>query len=223
MTPARLRALAGQTVRAVSRRGKHQLLHLDSGALLHVHFRMTGDWASYPTGATAPAYVRFALELDDGSTVALADARALATVALLRSATDLPPLGPEADDASLTPQQLRRALAGRRAPIKAVLLDQAVLAGLGNIYASEALWHAQVGPRAAARSLSAARVVRLLAGIRTALRRGMAREGRFAEGDSHEFLVYDREGDPCHRCLARLRRIVQGQRSTYYCPSCQRR
>jgi formamidopyrimidine-DNA glycosylase len=223
MTPARLRSLAGRTVRAVSRRGKHQLLHLDSGAVLHVHFRMTGDWASHPTAEPGPAHVRFSLELDDATTVVLSDSRALATVALVRTEAGLPALGPEADAPSLTPEWLRAALHGKRAPVKTALLDQRLLAGIGNIYASEALWHAQVSPRAIAGSLSLARAARLLAGIRKALRRGMAREGRYAEGNSHEFLVYDRAGAPCHRCGASIRRLVQGQRSTYYCPRCQAR
>ena len=223
MTPARLRSLAGRTVRAVSRRGKHQLLHLDTGALLHVHFRMTGDWETHVSGSPAPAHVRFALDLDNGMTVVLSDPRALATVAFVRSAADLPPLGPEADDLSLTPDWLHAALDGKRGPIKTVLLDQRVLAGIGNIYASEALWHARVSPRAVAGSLSQDRVTRLLAGVRAALARGMARAGRYAEGDSHEFLVYDREGERCHRCGARIRRIVHGQRSSYFCPKCQRR
>ncbi|MBI2797326.1 MAG: bifunctional DNA-formamidopyrimidine glycosylase/DNA-(apurinic or apyrimidinic site) lyase [Gemmatimonadetes bacterium] len=222
MTPARLRSLAGRTVREVSRRGKHQLLHLDSGALLHVHFRMTGDWEWHATGAPSPAHVRFALELDDATTVVLSDSRALATVAFVRGVADLPALGPEADDPTLTADWLRAALRGRRGAIKTVLLDQRLLAGIGNIYASEALWHAQLSPRASAASLAPARVTRLLAGIRKALARGMAREGRHEEGESHEFLVYDREGAPCHRCGAAIRRLVQGQRSTYWCPRCQR-
>ena len=223
LTPARLRALAGRTVREVSRRGKHQLLHLDDGAMLHVHFRMAGDWHAYAAEAPAPPHVRFAMELDDATVVALTDARALGTVAFVRSAAELPDLGPEADDPGITPAALRAVLSARRGAIKPVLLDQRVLAGIGNIYASESLWHAKVSPRAPALSLTLTRVARLLAGIRKALARGMAREGRYAEGESHEFLVYDREGEPCQRCGARIRRVVQGQRSTYWCPRCQRR
>ena len=175
MTPARMRSLAGRSVCEVSRRGKHQLLHLDSEALLHVHFRMTGEWQAHLAGAPAPAYVRFALDLDDDTTVVLCDPRALATVTLVTGVGELPPLGPEADDSSLTPAWLRAALQGKRGAIKTVLLDQRVLAGIGNIYASESLWHARVSPRAVAGSLSLERVTRLLAGIRHALARGMAR------------------------------------------------
>ena len=223
LSPARLRALAGRVVRAVTRRGKHQLLHLDDGALLHVHFRMNGDWETHAAGATAPRHVRFAMELDDGTIVVLTDSRALATVAFVRSAADLPELGPEADDQTIAPAVLRAALSSRSAPIKMALLDQRLLAGIGNIYASESLWHARVSPMARARSLTLARVARLLAGIRRALARGMTRDGRYAEGSSHEFRVYDREGEPCRRCSARIKRVTQGQRSTYFCPRCQSR
>ncbi len=224
LTPARVRSLAGRTVRDVTRRGKHQLLHLDDGRMLHVHFRMTGDWDVVEAGAPPPKHVRLTLELDDARHVVLTDTRAFATAVLIRSMDALGPLGPEADDPALSGAAFHAMLRGRKTAIKVALLDQRLLAGVGNIYASEGLWHARVNPRAVAGRLTLARATRVLEGVRHALGRGMRREGRYAEGDSHEFLVYDREGLACHHgCGGRIRRIVQGQRSSYYCPRCQTR
>ena len=225
LTAAKVRALAGREVRSVSRRGKHQFVHLDDGRVLHVHFRMSGDWAQVAAGGDAPRHVRLTLHLDDATRVVLTDSRALATAVLLGDIRAvLAELGPEADDPALTPSVFRSALAGKTTPIKVALLDQRQLAGVGNIYATEALWHARVSPRAAAGSLSPARARAVLDGVRTALGRGMRREGRYADGESHEFLVYDREGLACHHgCGGTIRRIVQAGRSTYYCPRCQKR
>ncbi|MBI3792023.1 MAG: DNA-formamidopyrimidine glycosylase [Gemmatimonadetes bacterium] len=225
LTPRRLASLQGRAVRDVSRRGKHQFVHLDDARVLHVHFRMNGDWAWVAPGADAPRHVRLTLHLDDGARVVLTDSRALATAVLLDDvAPVLAELGPEADDPALTPRAFHAMLAGKRTPIKVALLDQRLLAGVGNIYATEGLWHARVDPRVAAGALTLAQARAVLTGVRKALGRGMRREGRYAEGDSHEFLVYDREGAPCrHRDGGTIRRIVQGGRSTYHCPRCQRR
>ncbi len=224
LAPAVRRALAGRTVREVSRRGKHQFIHLDDGRVLHVHFRMTGDWAHVDAGEAEPPHVRMTLSLESGARVLLTDSRALATAVLLRDlAPVLAKLGPEADDPSLDGDTFHAMLAGKSTPIKAALLDQRVLAGVGNIYACEALWHARVDPRTAAGRLSRVRAARVLDGVRVALGRGLRREGRYADGDSHEFLVYDREGAACHHaCGATIRRIVQAGRSTFYCARCQR-
>lgn len=220
---AAARRVIGRTVDSVSRRGKHQFLHLDDGATLHVHFRMNGDWDVTSAGAPLPPHTRVSLELDDGTRVALTDSRALATITLVRDPSHLPMLGPEADDPALDPPALRAALVHRRGAIKAVLLDQRVLAGIGNIYAAEGLWHARISPRAGAATLSAARVAALLRGVRTALARGMAAGGRYDGSTAHAFRVYDREGLACTRCGAAIRRITQAGRSTYYCPRCQAR
>jgi formamidopyrimidine-DNA glycosylase len=104
------------------------------------------------------------------------------------------------------------------------LLDQSVIAGVGNIYAAEALWHAQISPRAAAASLSALRAKRLLVGIRAALADGHVNAGRYHRGERViPFNVYDREGEPCPRCESPVRRIAQAGRSTYFCARCQAR
>jgi formamidopyrimidine-DNA glycosylase len=123
----------------------------------------------------------------------------------------------------VTPSVLRTALARKRGPIKPALLDQRMLAGVGNIYAAEACWHARVSPRAKASSLSLARVARLLEGLRTALADGHRNAGRYHEGEREvPFRVYDRAGEPCGRCGAAIRRIVQAGRGTWFCPRCQK-
>ncbi|MBI3567577.1 MAG: bifunctional DNA-formamidopyrimidine glycosylase/DNA-(apurinic or apyrimidinic site) lyase [Gemmatimonadetes bacterium] len=222
---AAARRAAGRRIVAVERRGKHQLLRLDDGASLHVHFRMDGDWHVGRTDSPLPRFARVSFDLSGGVRVALVDSRALCTVRWHAPGTEpLPALGPEADDPSLTAGALRAALASRRGPIKTALLDQRVIAGLGNIYAGEALWIAGISPRAVASSLSAARAARLVDAIRETLRDGVKNAGRYRTGERVAPLhVYDREGEPCERCARPIRRIVQAGRSTYLCPDCQRR
>ena len=223
ISAAELRSLAGRRVTAVERRGKHQLLHIDDGRVLHVHFRMAGDWDVGRESDPPPRHARALLTFTDGDRVALVDSRALCTLSLRESAAAaLPALGPEATDPSLTAAVLGASLARRRGPIKPVLLDQRVVAGLGNIYAAEALWHARISPLAPASSLSPRRVARLLEGMRLAL--AAAEPGRYSSGDGAErFQVYGRAGEPCARCGRPIRRVVQAGRSTFYCPHCQRR
>ncbi len=215
------RRLTGRVVQDVVRRGKHQVLHLDNGTALVAHFRMTGDWAVGRVDEARERHARAELEVDDGTRVTLADPRALATLTLAADPADvLPVLGPEPDDASLTPASLAASLARRRGAIKPALLDQRVIAGVGNIYAAEALWRARIDPRTPARSLGAARLKRLIAAIRAVLRRAPA--GRYqADVAVSRWNVYDREGLTCHRCGGTVKRIVQVGRSTYYCPKCQ--
>ena len=127
--------------------------------------------------------------------------------------------------------RLGERLVGRRAPVKAAILDQRTLAGVGNIYADEALWYAQVHPLREARSLDEAEVAALHRGIRKALQRGIARQGstlrdyRLPDGEpgsmQHEFNVYGREGEPCPRCGTPVEKIRTAGRGTWYCPSCQ--
>lgn len=216
------RALAGATIARVDRRGKHQLIHLADGRVLHAHFRMTGDWLVAPPGAPLPRFARAVFTLDDGRRVVLEDSRALATLDIHPAGS--PPrldLGVEPMDAALTPQMLHDLLARRRGAIKPVLLDQRVIAGLGNIYVAEALWRARVNPRARASSLSLDRLERLIAAIRAVISR--ATGSRYTAIGAARLNVYDREGLACRRCGARVRRGVQAGRSTYFCPACQRR
>jgi formamidopyrimidine-DNA glycosylase len=216
VAPARLRSLVGARVDRIERRGKHQLLHLDDGRTLHAHFRMAGDWIVDRVATPPPRFARAVVELDDGARIWLVDPRALSTLDVRDAAAPLElGLGPEATDPALRPPQLTRALARRRGAIKPALLDQRLIAGIGNIYAAEALWQARIDPRAPAASLTAAELARLLTAIRAVMRRAIDGAIRFA--------VYEREGLPCRRCRNRIARIVQAGRSTYFCPHCQDR
>ena len=216
----RLHALRGATVRAVERRGKHQLIALDDGRLIHVHFRMTGDWHIDSVADPLPRFARATIEFTDGTRVVLDDPRALSALHV-HGAQRAPALrlGPEPADPALTVDHLVSALSKRRAPIKAVLLDQRVIAGLGNIYAAESLWRARVSPRAMASSLSRPRVATLLAAVRRVM--ALASGARYGDASGSRFGVYDREGKPCRRCRTPIARIVQAGRSTYFCPRCQ--
>jgi formamidopyrimidine-DNA glycosylase len=214
VAPARLRSLVGARVSRVERRGKHQLLHLDDGRAVHAHFRMAGDWHVDRADAPPPRFARAVVELDDGARVWLVDPRALSTLDVRDNPARLElRLGPEATDPALRPADLAPALARRRGAIKPALLDQGLIAGVGNIYAAEALWHARLDPRAPAASLNRAEMTRLLAAMRSVMRRALNGAIRFA--------VYDREGLPCRRCRTSIARIVQAGRSTYFCPGCQ--
>lgn len=224
LTPAVCRRVAGHAITDVTRRGKHQLVHLDDGATLLVHFRLDGDWVMGREATALPPHARVTFDLDDGRRVSLTDPRALCTVTYHPASN--PPtldLGPEPEDRALTPAVLRARLARKRGPIKPVLLDQKLIAGVGNIYAQEACWRARIDPAAPASSLSLERVRRLLEGLREALRDGHVNAGRYHRGErAIPFHVYDREGEPCDACGAAIRRMMQAGRSTYYCRKCQR-
>jgi formamidopyrimidine-DNA glycosylase len=151
----------------------------------------------------------------------LEDSRALSTLDIHPPDTPLPlELGPEPSDPTLTPARLRAVLARRRIPIKVALLDQRIIAGLGNIYASEALWRAKIDPRLSAATLDAAQARRLLAAIRAVIAR--ATGARYTSTDGARLDVYDRAGRSCRRCRTPIQRLVQSGRSTYLCPRCQR-
>ena len=215
-----LRSLRGARVRDVERRGKHQLVHLEDGRVIHVHFRMNGDWDIGTSADPLPRFARAIFQFVDGTRVVLEDSRALSTVEVHRDAERVPlELGPEPNDPALTPSRLRDALSNRRVPIKVALLDQRVIAGLGNIYTSEALWRAKLDPRRKASTLSPAEIARLLNAVRAVIAR--ATGGRYTRLEGARLDVYDREGAPCRRCGALIRRIRQAGRSTYFCPRCQ--
>ena len=219
---ASLRRLAGRSITRVDRRGKHQLAVLDDGALLHVHFRMTGDWEVSSTTEELPRFARFVLDLDNGSRIILSDPRALSTVEVLEPGSPLATiLGPDAVSEQFDATHLRAALARRRIAIKPALLDQSVVAGVGNIYAAEALWLARIDPRVPALQLGARDVERLVRAIQRVLSRGRDGSGRYTSAASARLNVYDREGKRCPRCGTAVARIIQAARSTYWCPGCQ--
>lgn len=218
--PAQLRALVGARIGRVERRGKHQLLHLDDGRIIHAHFRMNGDWMLAETGAEPPRFARAVLDFDDGSALVFVDSRALGTIDVHPAGVELDlGLGPDAADPEWTAEQLAAALAPRRGPIKPALLDQRLVAGLGNIYAAESLWRARISPFAPCNTLSGAEVSALRKAIDAVIVR--ATGSRYTDDDTVALDVYDREGLPCRRCRTTIERVVQAGRSTYYCPHCQ--
>lgn len=224
LTPAVARRIRGTRITDVVRRGKHQLILLDDGATLLVHFRLDGDWEITGAAAVLPRHARVTFDLEGDRRISLTDPRALCTIDWHAPGT--PPLldlGPEPEDAAFTAADLRTRLTRKRGPIKPALLDQRMIAGVGNIYAGEACWHARINPTAASNTLSPARVARLLAGLRTALGDGHTNAGRYRSGErTIPFKVYDRENEPCPRCATPIRRIVQSARGTWFCPRCQR-
>jgi formamidopyrimidine-DNA glycosylase len=222
--------LEGDRVVAVERRGKYLLLRLESGLGLLVHLRMTGSF-----GFTPVTHERAVVELDDGTRLVYRDVRRFGTWLVLEDA-DLEPYlaeknGPEPLGLRFTTRWLSAQLARRRAPLKAILLDQHVVAGLGNIYADEALWRARINPLRPANSLDDDEVGRLRRGIRAALRAGIERQGstlsdyRTPDGDAgsmqEEFKVYGHDGLPCRRCRTAITKTRVGGRGTWFCPRCQ--
>src|SRR5678815_1410061 len=164
------RRLRQQRIERIERRGKHQLMHLSNGATIHAHFRMNGDWLLSRAEDPLDRFTRAMIELTDGTRVELNDSRALSAMSVHpKGENPLPSLGMEADDPSLDAGYLRAALKSRRGPIKPALMDQKVIAGLGNIYAAEALWRAKISPRAVASSLSSTRLSRLATAIHSVL------------------------------------------------------
>jgi formamidopyrimidine-DNA glycosylase len=228
--------LTGERVVGVERRGKYLVFRFESGQVLLVHLRMTGSFRHGPGGSfDADAYRRAVVRLDDGSDVVYRDVRRFGTWLVL-GPDEVEPylatrLGEEPFAPAFTPRALGRRLAGRRAPIKAVLLDQRSLAGMGNIYADEALWRARIHPLRPAGQLEQPELRRLHRSIRAALEAGIARQGAtlrdYAAPDGaagsmqHEFKVYGRTGEPCDRCGTPIEKTRAGGRGTWYCTTCQ--
>jgi formamidopyrimidine-DNA glycosylase len=228
------RRLTGQTVLAIGRRGKWLRMTLSGGDTLLLHPRMTGQVLLSEEPIEDERHVRAVFSLDDGSKLAFVDMRKFGRVCLVEDPDIiLSELGPEplADD--FTAASLQAMLAARRGRIKPLLLDQRFLAGLGNIYADEALWRARINPLRTANTLTAKEVRRLHRAIRSVLRAAIARGGttlsdetfRQVDGEpggfSIELAAYGRGGEACSRCRSTIERIRLGGRSTHYCPSCQ--
>lgn len=224
--------LTGAQVTALRRRAKYGVVDTSRGDSLIFHLGMSGHWRIDPEDIGK--HDHFVLETDEGRRLALNDPRRFGSLDLV--ATDalegwspFAALGPEPFD--IDGRELKRRLAGRKAPIKQMLLDQTVVAGLGNIYVCEALHRAGINPKRAAGSISLERLERLVPAIQDVLHEAIAAGGsslRDFIAPSGElgyfpksFAVYDREGKAC-RCGAPVRRFVQGGRSTFYCARCQR-
>jgi formamidopyrimidine-DNA glycosylase len=235
--PAEVAAeLEGERVTAVERRGKYLVLRFESGRVLLIHLRMTGSLLHAAGGSLEDdPHRRAVVNLDDGSDVAYRDVRRFGTWLLLEPGEAEPYLGARVGDEPLdtlfTATRLGERLAGRRTSLKAALLDQRTLAGMGNIYVDEALWRAKLNPIRPAASLDRAELRRLHRGIRAALEHGLARQGstlrdyRLPDGSGgsmqDEFRVYGRGDEPCDRCGTPISRTRVVGRTTWFCPTCQ--
>ena len=243
------RALAGRRIERIERRGKYLLLRLQGDRTLAMHLRMTGNLlldepnragaAEKPhgEGPNEPRHLRAVLRLEGGMRLLFTDARRFGQAVVLDGdeldAYFATRIGLEPLSAALTAEELCRLAAGRRAPLKSFLLNQVGVAGIGNIYADEALHRAALHPLSPAGSMKPEDCERLRESIVAALEAGLRSGGASvddyldARGErgamQDEFLVHAREGEPCPRCGAEIRRIVVAGRSTYFCPSCQRR
>lgn len=223
------RRLPGQTIQGFGRRGKFLLAHLTADTLLF-HLRMSGDMLVRPSGGPTAPHDRLVLELEGGLEWAFNDTRKFGRVWLVVDPQDvLGSLGPEPFDPALDAAAFYDMMHARRRQLKPLLLDQTFLAGLGNIYTDEALHRARLHPLALSDTVSPEQAARLLESIRAVLREGIRTQGAsidwvYRGGDfQNYFRVYKRTGEPCPVCGSPVVRILVGQRSTHYCPTCQSR
>jgi formamidopyrimidine-DNA glycosylase len=226
--------IVGTCIEGVERRGKYLVLRLDTGLLVVVHLRMTGRLLHRDADADPERFLRLILLLDDGSELRFTDMRKFGglwlveDVALASAAS----LGPEPLSEGFTVQHLAGVLKGRKAPVKAILLDQRHIAGIGNIYADEACFEARIDPRRLGATVKPAEAKRLHAAVREVLLHGVESRGASfsdyvdADGKSGAMQmhvkVFRRTGKPCYTCGTTIERTKVGGRSTHYCPKCQR-
>jgi len=224
--------ITGRRIEAIDRRGKYLVFSLSDDENLIIHLKMTGHLSVVPADTPPDPYAHTVFALDDGRELRFRDPRKFGRVYLVRDpAQVVGPLGPEplADD--FTAEALAARIAGRRRVLKPLLLDQTFIAGIGNIYADEALFDAGLSPTRRSETLTGAEITALHAAIRKVLALGIAREGASistyvkADGQKgdmqNEVAVYGRAGQTCYACGGPVERIVLGGRSTHYCPNCQ--
>ncbi|MCU0483216.1 MAG: bifunctional DNA-formamidopyrimidine glycosylase/DNA-(apurinic or apyrimidinic site) lyase [Chloroflexi bacterium] len=235
--------VADRQIEAIGRRGKLLVVDLSGGAVVTIHLKMTGQLFVVPAGTPEDPYVRLALALDDGREVRFRDVRKFGRVALLgrdaatgravdaAGAPAFAGVGPEPLDPAFTLAAFRSRLRSRRRRLKPLLTDQAFIAGVGNIYADEALWGARLHPLRSSARLRPAEERRLHGAIRSILAEAVERRGSSIDdytapdGDGamqEQLRVYQRAGQPCPRCGRPVRRIVLAGRSTHFCSWCQR-
>ena len=232
------RQLRNAVITGVGRRGKYILFELESGQLLTTHLRMTGKFVSLTTDESLPPYAHVVFYLDDERRLVFCDMRQFGRMRLITNVQRLPKelatLAPEPLSEEFTEEYFLETLSRSRRSLKQLLLDQTRVLGLGNIYAVEALFLAGVHPLKPANRLSKPRARKLYQAIRQILREaidaGSTLQINIADGNASYFStperfwrVYERESEPCVTCGTRIKRIVHGGRSTYYCPRCQKR
>ena len=235
--------LTGARVTGFRRRGKYILMRLNGGDSVLLHLGMSGRMILSPVRPNLPMpHEHLVLETNDGWRLGFVDPRRFGSVDLVPTKQEdshrlLAELGPEPLDPAFTPARLSTSLIGKRTPIKAALLDQKNVAGLGNIYVCEALFRSRLSPQRSAYTIPGTRAARLVPAIKDTLNEAIAAGGSslrdYVQPDGelgyfqHAWKVYGREGEPCERCPGRpacpgIRRITQSARSTFYCPRTQR-
>ncbi|MBI4967089.1 MAG: bifunctional DNA-formamidopyrimidine glycosylase/DNA-(apurinic or apyrimidinic site) lyase [Rhodospirillales bacterium] len=235
--PHLARDLEGRRVVRLARRAKYLLLHLDDGYVLLIHLGMSGRMRVEPAGQSLGRHDHLVLATDRGQAIVFTDPRRFGRIDRVKESALaghplLVGLGPEPLDPAFDAAALSQALAGSRAPLKTALMDQRRIAGIGNIYASEALFRARLAPDRPAGGLAKGECRRLAGAIKTVLTQAIAAGGSTLrdhvrpDGElgyfQHRFQVYDRAGQPCPRCKrTRILRHVQAGRATYHCPHCQ--
>jgi formamidopyrimidine-DNA glycosylase len=224
--------ISRQEITGLSRRGKYLIFSLSSGDLLVIHLKMSGSLLIGKDSSEPPKYTRAIIRLDNGTRIFFSDPRKFGKIQLVKDrASVFGKLGPEPLEADFTPEVLTQRLSKRKAPIKAVLLDQSFVAGIGNMYADEALFSAGIHPLRPASSLSPDEVERLHSAIQQVLRSGIGSKGasiaNYLRPDGtpgtaqFQFKVAHGRGKNCPNCGTPLKRIVVRNRGTYFCPKCQ--
>ena len=231
------RQLRGRTIESVGRRGKYLLFTLDSGEILVIHLRMTGrlTLVQLPRGVEDKKHLRLLIRFPGKEGLAFHDIRRFGRAFVLSRDDTVSywlRLGPEPLGRGFNARYLRNAFRGRRRPVKSALLDQSLIAGIGNIYADEALFAARLHPLRMAGDIDDEEIARLTRAIKDTLRRAIRLEGssidtyRDSRGRSgrfqETFRVHRREGKPCPACGDTVQKIRVGGRGTYFCPGCQR-
>ena len=233
--PALVHELVGQRIHDVRRRAKYLLIDLDRGSLI-AHLGMSGSLRVMPAGSPRLLHDHYDLVLDSGQCLRFNDPRRFGSLLWCTGSVDEHPLlaalGPEPLEDGFTAELLAARAKRRKAAVKLFLMDQHVVVGVGNIYASEALFRAGVRPRRAAGRIKPAEWQRIVESIRQvlgeAIRQGGTTLRDYVNADGtpgyfrQQLFVYERAGEPCRRCETPVRHLVQGQRSTYFCPACQR-
>jgi formamidopyrimidine-DNA glycosylase len=234
------RKIKGARIEGITRRGKFILFELDSNRVLAVHLRMTGKFLVLKPDDSLPRHAHAVFYLDDERRLVFRDQRQFGVMklvarSLLANAKGIKELAPEPFSDDFSVAHLKGTLARSRRTLKTLLLDQTRVLGLGNIYAAESLFRARINPFKIANELSSRRVERLHQAIRDVLRAAVSGNSArrinlenpdgfsYSEAFGRVWQVYEREGEACFKCGARIRRLTHGGRSTYWCPTCQRR